>query len=124
MKKFLGLATGLLLTVFTMAHNGVTFDDASAEYDKASTNTFNFTMSDDYSIEDINKTAAYYVDYFSVSTSAVEGGGNNVIFTVNDDNDMARRVITRFFVSLEVKEIDVNGEHIELNQFISDYIMK
>ncbi|OIQ27862.1 MAG: hypothetical protein BM555_05935 [Crocinitomix sp. MedPE-SWsnd] len=123
MKKFLGLATGLLLTVFTMAHHGVTFDDASAEYDKASTNTFNFTMSDDFSIEDINKTAAYYVDYFSVSTSAVEGG-NNVIFTVNDDNDMARRVITRFFVSLEVKEIDVNGEHVELNEFITNYIMK
>ena len=123
MKKFLGLATGLLLSVFTLAQHGVTFDDATPEYNKASANSFNFTMADHFSLEDINKTASYYESYFTVSTSAVEGG-NNVILTLNEDTDMARRVITRFFVSLEVKDINVNGQHVELNQFITDYIMK
>ncbi|MFT4599957.1 MAG: hypothetical protein ACI857_000124 [Arenicella sp.] len=123
MKKFLGLATGLLLSVFTMAHHGVSFDDATADYDKATTSSFNFTMANDFTVASINQTASYYGDYFSVSTSAVEGG-NNVIFTLNEDSEMARRVITRFFVSLEVKDIDVNGEHMELNEFITEYIMK
>jgi hypothetical protein len=41
-----------------------------------------------------------------------------------DDNEMARRVITRFFISLEVKTINVNGNEIQLDEFIKTYIMK
>ncbi|MEO9532825.1 MAG: hypothetical protein ABJG68_17525 [Crocinitomicaceae bacterium] len=123
MKKFLGLATGLLLTVFTMAHHGVAFNDASSDYDKAATTEFNFTMDSNFSLDDINSTAAFYTDYFTVTT-AENGEGHTVTFTLAQDDEMSRRVITRFFVSLEVTEIDVNGEHMEVNHFVMTYIMK
>ena len=122
MKKFLGLATGLLLSVMTMAQSGVSFNDATSEYDKAATTVFNFTLDENFSQEDITKTAAFYTDYFTV-TSAADGEGHIVTFTLVEDTEMSRRVVTRFFVSLEVNEIDVNGEAKELNDFISTYVM-
>lgn len=124
MKKILGLATGLLLTVFTFAHHGVTFNDAGDNYNKAEVATFNFSMGDDFTAEQINKAASYYTNYFTTSTAPNAEGGHNVSFTLVEDTDMSRKVIMRFFVSLEVSEIDVNGTHLELNTFMADYISK
>jgi hypothetical protein len=41
-----------------------------------------------------------------------------------EDNEMARRVITRFFVTLEVQKILVNGEsYLTVSDFAAKYLM-
>jgi hypothetical protein len=122
MKKFLGLATGLLLSVFTMAQQGASFNDADSDYDKTATTAFNFTLDANYSLGDINNTASFYPDYFTVAAVA-QGDGHIVTITLTEDTEMSRRVISRFFVSLEITEIDVNGTTLEINNFSATYLM-
>jgi hypothetical protein len=121
MKKILGLAAGLLLTAATFAQSGVKFNDAGDSYDKATTKTFNFTFDANYSIEQLNKTATFYPDYFTVvSTPAY--GGTTVAITLVDDNEMARRVISRYFISLECENVNVNGTDMPLMDFMAAYV--
>ncbi len=123
MKKILGLAAGLFLTAMTFAQSGVTFSDASDSYDKATTTSFNFVFNSDYSVEDIDKAATYYTSYFTVATAANGADGNTVKIDLVEDNDMSRRVITRFFISLEVEQITVSGTDMTVDEFMSTYIM-
>jgi predicted N-acyltransferase len=122
MKKILGLTLAMLLTVATFANGIVTYSDA-ATYEKSKTEgVFNFSFDSSFSIDEINKTANYYENYFSVAPVATVNGITVVIKLV-EDNEMSRRVITRFFVSLEVKEILVSGKTIAIDDFIAKYIM-
>lgn len=122
MKKILGLAAGLFLTAATFAQSGVSFNDAQAGYKKEATQTFNFTFDSNYTIEEINKTAAFYTDYFTVAATPATGG-TTVAITLVEDNEMARRVISRFFISLECQNITVNGTAMDASEFMSAYIM-
>lgn len=122
MKKILGLAAGFLLTIATYAQVGVTFTDANESYDKAKTTSFNFEFSSAFTADEINKAASYYTGYFTVATVA-SAVGNNVTITLVEDNEMSRRVITRFFMTLNVDKISVNGEPRELQDFIAEFIM-
>jgi len=121
MKKILGLVTGLFLTVATIAQTGVTFDDAKDGYNKTTTTVFNFTFPSSYTVESINKVAAFYPTYFTVTPTT--GEGVNVVIKLIEDNEMARRVITRFFIGMEIREISVNGTSMELQNFMEKYIM-
>lgn len=124
MNKILGLAVGLLLTSLTFAHQGVIFTDATDNYKKEDVTTFHFSMGENFTADQIDKTASYYTNYFTTSVAANAEGGHNLSFTLVEDTDIARKVIMRFFVSLEVSEIIVNGKTLELDTFISDYIAK
>ena len=123
MKKILGLAAGLLLTAMTFAQSGITFNDASDSYDKAATTSFHFEFSADYTAEDIDKAATYYTSYFTVSHAANDAGGNTVTIDLVEDNDMSRRVINRFFITLEVEQINVSGTDLTIDEFMATYIM-
>lgn len=121
MKKIVGLVAGLFLTVATFAQSGVKFNDAQTGYDKTTAQTFNFTLGSQYTVEQINKTAAFYPSYFTVTTSpATEGTA--VAITLVEDNEMARRVVSRFFISLECDNVNVNGTDMPLMDFMAQYI--
>jgi len=123
MKKLLGLVFGMFLTITTFANGVVTYSDA-ATADKAKTEgVFNFAFDSNFTVENITKTAKYYESYFTVTPVKTETG-INVLIKLIEDNDMARRVITRFFVSLEVKEIVVNGNIVTTDDFIAKFVMK
>jgi len=123
MKKLLGLVLGMFLTISTFANGGVTYTDASNAEKSKTDGVFNFSFDSDFSLEDINKTAKYYTNYFTVVPVKTENGINVTIKLV-EDNEMARRVVNRFFVSLEVKEINVNGTNVPVEQFVTKYVMK
>jgi len=123
MKKVLGLLFGLFLTVSTFANGIVTYSDAETAANSKTTGVFNFSFDSSFSIEDINKTANYYTSYFTVKPVKTD---KTIEVKINlvDDNPMARRVITRFFVSLNIKTISVNGKDIQIDEFIKTYVMK
>jgi len=122
MKKVLGLLVGLFLTVSTFANGIVTYSDAKTADISKTSGVFNFTFDANYSIADINKTANYYTNYFTVTPVKTE---KEITVTISlvDDSEMARRVVTRFFVSLSIKTINVNGTKVMLDEFIKSYIM-
>jgi len=121
-KKMLGLTLGLFLTMATYANGIVTYKDATTAKEAKTEGVFNFTFDSEFKIEDINSTAKYYTNYFTVSPVKTEGG-MTVTIKLIEDNEMARRVVKRFFVSLEVKEVIVNGESIDIDKFITTYVM-
>lgn len=122
MKKVLGLLVGLFLTVSTFANGIVTYSDAATATNSKTTGVFNFSFDSSYLIKDITKTANYYTNYFTVEPVQSESG-IAVKISLADDNEMARRVITRFFISLEVKSINVNGTEVLIEDFIKTYVM-
>lgn len=123
MKKLIGLVLGMFLTVATFANGVVTYSDAATAEKSKTSGTFNFAFDSSFSVEDITKTATYYENYFTVTPVAAEKG-TTVLIKLVEDNEMSRRVITRFFVSLEVKEIVVNGTVVLIDDFIATYVMK
>src|SRR5688500_9976475 len=122
MKKILGLAVGILLSFAASAQSGVTFTDAHDGYNKATAQKFNFSFPSTYTVDQINSSATYYVQYFTVAPTQV-ADGLNVEIKLVEDNEMSRRVIARFFTSLEVKDITVNGTSVLMPDFMSTYIM-
>lgn len=123
MKKILGLAIGIMLTALTYAQSGVTFKDAGTNFNKAATTVFHFSFDNSYAEEDLKSHATYYTDYFTAEITAEEGG-HQVTFTLVEDTDMARRVISRYFVSLNVPEIMADGTSHPVDVFFQTYIMK
>jgi hypothetical protein len=123
MKKVLGLLVGLFLTVSTFANGIVTYSDAATADNAKTSGVFNFSFDSNYSITDITKTANYYTNYFTV-TSVQSENGITVKISLVEDSEMARRVVTRFFVSLEVKTIIVDSKEVKTDDFIHTYVMK
>jgi hypothetical protein len=122
MKKILGLAVLVMFSVITMAHSGVAFTNSTDGYNKSTTQTFNFAFSTHHTVDDINAAASYYTSYFT-TTVAQEGGHISVKITLVEDTEMSRRVISRFFTTLEVKAIEVNGADVMLTDFMDTYVL-
>jgi hypothetical protein len=123
MKKILGLVAGLMMAAFTFGQATVSFTDATVDYDKKATTSFNFMFSPVHTAEDISSNAAYYESYFTVTVAAAGTEGNTVNITLVEDNEMARRVIMRLLVNLEINSINVNDVEVERNEFMTTYIM-
>ncbi len=124
MKKILGLVAGLLLTAFTFAQSTVTFTDAEADYKKETATEYNFIFAPVHTKEAIKEVAGYYESYFTVATEDYGSAGNKVNIKLVEDTEMARRVILRLLVSLDVKAVNVNGTEIDRNDFVQQYIIE
>lgn len=123
MKKILGLVAGLMMTAFTFGQSTVAFTDATDGYDKVATTSFNFMFSPIHTAEDIKSNAAYYESYFTVTVTPAGSAGNKVNIALVEDNEMARRVIMRLLVNMDIDAINVNGKELERNDFMTTYIM-
>ena len=120
MKKILGLAVGLVMTVFTFGQD-VTFTDAGDGYNKAETTEFNFEFGESITHDKITEASQYYTDYFTVSVTD-QSSGHAVKIELKQDDKISRKVIERLFITLNQREINVNGETISLDDFMSEYI--
>ncbi len=122
MKKILGLAAALMMTVLSFGQATVSFNDATEGYDKTATTNFNFIFSPAHDAEQIKTNAGYYESYFTVAITPAGSVGNNVTISLMKDNEMGRRIVERLFVSLDVKAVNVNGDEVERHDFVVKYI--
>ena len=122
MKKILGLVAAMIFTAFSYAQSTVAFTDAGEGYDKTATTSFNFLFSPDHTEEEIQKGASYYESYFTVAITPEGTVGNKVTITLVEDNPMARRVVLRMFVNLEIGSVNVNGVEMDREDFVKEYI--
>ncbi|MBD3636675.1 MAG: hypothetical protein HUJ25_04980 [Crocinitomicaceae bacterium] len=123
MKKILGLAFALMIGALTFGQSPVTFTEDLSSFDKNSTTEFHFTFDNTISGENISKNSSFYTDYFEVVADQRDDG-HAVAIVLNQDDEISRKVIQRFFVSLQVKTIMVDGNDMDLNEFMETYIHK
>lgn len=123
MKKILGLAFGLMMGAFTFAQSPVTFTEDLSSYDKNATTVFHFNSDETITYADLSKNMSYYTDYFTVDIVAASVG-HDLIITLVQDDEMSRKVIHRYFASLQVPAINVNGSDMDTPQFMETYIQK
>ncbi|MCB0477548.1 MAG: hypothetical protein KDC84_05265 [Crocinitomicaceae bacterium] len=77
--------------------------------------------SSEYTEKFIAEKANYYTNHFNVTTS-VEGDLIKVQVTLKGISQENKNIVTRLFVSLDVKEIKYKGESFETREFLSKYI--
>ena len=123
MKKISSIIVGLLLTVSVFAGGKVTFLDTKTANEAKQTGVFHFEFDDTYTVEQINKAKVYYEKYFTVSARKTDTGINVTIKVIDPDDEIARRIEQRFFVTLDVKMIDVMGTDVELMTFLKKFVL-
>lgn len=122
MKKILGLAFGLMIGAFAFSQSPVSFAEDLNNYSKATASEYHFTMDQSITAESITQNAQYYTDYFTVSSSAVAGGGNEVKISIVQDDAIARKVIMRYLVQFDIQAVNVAGSEMPLTEFMDTYI--
>ena len=122
MKKLLSLFVGLLLTVSVFAQGKVVFADIDDVAQAKSLGVYHFEFDNTFTNDQISKVKDYYTAYFKVSTLETENG-IFVTLKLVDDSEMAKRVVQRFFVSLNVQKIDVMGTDVEVAEFVRKFVM-
>lgn len=122
MRKLLGIIIGLFLTITTFSQSGVSFS-VDDNYSRFTAQSFEFTFSKSYDIDQINKSASFYIDYFTVEVSNLNDSENKILIKLVEDTELSRRVISRFFGSLDINDIKVNGIYISIDDFMTNYIV-
>jgi hypothetical protein len=119
MKKLITILATLVLSFSLFSQNAkVEGDEASLKKDVASGN-IEIIFPESAKAEDIEKSAQYYVDYFTVDYNA-----ESRLAKINmvDNTPQSRRVINRLLLSNNVRSIDFNGENYSINDFYAKFL--
>ena len=123
MKKILGLALGLMVGAMTFAQSAVTFTEELVSYDKNTATVFHFNSDETITFEALNENMQYYTDYFTVAI-VPNNNTHDLTITLVQDDEMSRKVIHRYFASLQVPAINVAGDDVTTADFMLTYIQK
>ena len=121
MKKLLGLVAALVLSIGAFAQT-VEFTDAGEDYNKKETLSFNFLFDNTYTLAGLTETGSYYTNYFVTTVNENEDKSYGVNITLNEESEMGRRVIMRYFVSLEVAKIKAGVTEYSTEDFMIQFI--
>jgi len=123
MKKIFSIVVFSLLTLSAFSQdNKVIFADTDKANEAKSLGVYHFEFDNSFTVEQIEKVRAYYVEYFKVTTMTTEKG-IYVTLKLIDDSETAKRVMQRFFSSLYVQKIDVMGTDVEVMVFIQKFVL-
>lgn len=114
----------VLLFVMFLGTYGLNAQTASIEGDaetmakQVEQGVFEILMPSSVTADEARKNADYYTDYFTVDFNAETKIAK---ITMVDNSQMGRRVITRFLLSNEVRELIFNGQNYTLSDFFMKY---
>ncbi len=121
MKRGFVLFIGLFLTLISSAQN-VSYQDSEKANTAKLEGVFNFNFDGTFSKEKLDKATTYYAQYFEVEYQKIENGYSAKI-TMLDENPISRKIIERYFTTLNVKLIEAGEENLEIRPFIKKYLM-
>lgn len=122
MKKIFGIILGLMLSINAFSHGKVIFTDTKDPAAAKELGVFHFQLDENFTLEEINRVKAFYTEYFNVTFTALETGAN-ITITLIDNTESSRRIIHRFFSSLEVNAIDIMGTDVSTDDFMRKFIL-
>ena len=84
-----------------------------------SENFVEFKMPSEVTTEVVEKSAQYYTDYFTVDFKSTT---NIATINILDQEDQARRVISRFLLSTGVRTVNFEGKDYTIMEFYSTFL--
>ena len=124
MKNILGLAFGLMIAALSFGQSSpAKFSENMSSYDKTKTTAFHFAIDQSIKEETIKSNTVYYTDYFTVDIAAASGGGHNITITLTSNDELSRKVVERYFISMEIKNINVDGTDMPVHDFMTKYVV-
>ncbi|MFN3342750.1 MAG: hypothetical protein ACK40M_08645 [Flavobacteriales bacterium] len=122
MKKLLSTLVFVLIATFGFSQNlTATGGSAALGKAKASTGVFEFTATG-LDIASINQNAKTYASWFTVA--AKEGKGSiSLSITMHKNESQTRRVMHRYFVTLNVQTVTVDSTEMKVEDFVEKYLI-
>lgn len=110
------------LTVFAgvgFAQTAMVEGDAATLKNQLSENYVEFLMPKDVTSGVVEKSAQYYTDYFTVDFKPAT---NKARINLLNQEEQARRVITRFLLSTGVRTVNFDGKDYTIMEFYSNFL--
>lgn len=121
MKKLIILFAITLFASVGFAQTATVEGTAATLKKNLSENYVQFTMPSEVTSEVVEKSAQYYTDYFTVDFKAES---KTARINILDQEDQARRVITRFLLSTGVRTVSFEGKDYTIMEFYSNFLEK
>lgn len=107
----------LLLSVFSFSQDKV--NEAKVVNSKQfqankEAGEFKFVFPEITKKEEVERNAAFYKEYFSV---IYDESTHSVTIKMVQNNEKNRQIIKRFFVSMNIKQIEMNGTSMQVDEF-------
>lgn len=120
MKKLIGLIAFCIITIGTFAQTATVNGDEEQMKRAVEEGVFMFTLPETATVEQVQKSANFYTDYFTVDYNDEQKTTKIVMI---DNDAMTRRIITRFLISNKIQTVDFNGENYTVNDFYEKFMM-
>jgi hypothetical protein len=119
MKNIITLFAFVLTLSFSFAQNASISGDESTLNSQVEKGEFSIEMPESTNAAEINKSAEYYVDYFTVN---YDDNSKIAKISMVDNTPSSRRVINRLLLSNGVRTINFNGKEFSINEFYDAYL--
>lgn len=120
MKNLMTLIALLFFTVGSFAQTA-TVNGTQDDLNKTLSNGYvEFVMPEKITVDDINKSAQYYTEYFTVEFN--EESHTAKVELIDSEDGMARKVIQRFLLSTGVRTVNFNGKDYSIAEFYNDIL--
>lgn len=119
MKKIFTILTVLIFAIGSYAQTAKVDGDLASFKKSLADKVVAFTMPEKTTTEEVKKSAQYYTDYFTVD---YKEESQLVTIRLVDQDEMARRVITRFLLSTGVRTVEFEGKDYTIMEFYNDFL--
>ena len=119
MKKVIALFVFVLMIGVGFAQTASVAGDESTIAKQVNEGKFVIEMPESTKADDLNKSAEYYVDYFTVDYNSES---HEATINMVDNTPSSRRVINRLLLSNGVRNIAFNGEEYSINEFYDEFL--
>ncbi len=115
----------ILAICFSFAFSGIAQEDyvVSQNLKKLSmaneSGTYTFTLPNEVTREDVELSAEFYTVYFSVDFNEKT---HQVVIKLQGNEEKNRNVISRFFISLGLRQIMMEDELYEIQEYYDKYL--
>lgn len=119
MKKVFALFVFILVVGVGFSQTASVSGDKSTIADQVAKGEIVIEMPADTDAADLNKSAEYYVDYFTV---AYNEEAHKATITMVDNTPSSRRVINRLLLSNGIRTIAFDGQEYSINEFYDEFL--
>ena len=119
MKNIIVLAVFFIIGFQLNAQTAEYIGTADNFSEKVAEGVFQIIMPENTQSSEIERTSAYYTDYFTIEYDENE---RMVTVTMVQNDAQSRRVINRFLLSNGVKEISFDGNTFNINSFFNQHL--
>ncbi|MFK8046413.1 MAG: hypothetical protein AB8B72_13035 [Crocinitomicaceae bacterium] len=121
MKKIFS-AILLVLISASVIGQSVEYKDITTANEAKLNGVFHFDFDSYFTSDALKKASGFYTEQFKVDYIKTATGHTATITILTDDN-LSRKVIERYFATLGVQKINVDGAEVDVRPFLFKFVM-